>query len=151
MKLTKLVRNAADQTTFITSLPDQTNDGLSTNIWQWELFTSVWAAGGRVAFERGGFGMWYDDGKLYAESVTAVRIIGLDESIVKRILAKFGRDAGQLAMLCVQVKADGSHIAGLDKGREGAARLALQHGGATLLGDEACSLVYSGLEQGVDY
>jgi hypothetical protein len=133
--------------TFISSLPVRDNDGNSIARNVDVTLARLRMAGVRLSTTAGCHGMWYgDDGHLYAEEVVFVVMMG-DETAMRRELAAFGEATKQLAMLFVPVSTDRSHVAAVDEGREGAARLAKEYGGATLFpSGNAVSLQYAAID-----
>lgn len=136
--------------TIITSLPHATNDGRPTGYERGLFFAKLATDGVSYSVATPSLGFWYaDDGTLYSEAVTLVYMQG-SETAIRAAVAAFGEAAGQLEMLFVE-KHNGCILAS-GRGKEAAAKLAKQYGGATLTPNGiAISLDYASLVAGVDY
>lgn len=134
----------------ITSLPHQTNDGKPTGRERAIFFATLRSSGVRYEVQEPCYGFWYaDDGTLYQDETTIVHMLG-NEGAIRRAVGAFGEAAGQIEMLYVPQTFD--CVVGVNDGREGAALLAKEYGGATLLPNGvAVSLKYASLVAGQDY
>lgn len=137
----------------ITSLPITNHAGESTAQAIYRVAATLRAAGVTYTMTPGCTGYWYEGegagATLYRDETILVEMDG-NEAAIKRALARFGEDAEQYEVLLVPRGAD--HVLDRAYGDEGAARLARQHGGATLFpGGVAVSFRYAALVHGRDY
>jgi len=151
-----VMRNCAEGdttvATIITSLPHTTNDGQSTFLARATFFATLRANGVKFTFETPCTGFWYsDEGKLYEQECTLVTMHG-SEGAMRAAVGAFGYTVGDLEMLFVEKTSGDKYIQAVASGHKGAAALAKDFGGATLLPDGyAISLRYASLVAGVDY
>lgn len=135
--------------TYITALPtiDHNNDSTLEAIYR--VAATLRAAGVVFNMTPGCYGYWYEGDDLYENEAVMVEMSG-DVDAMRRALGRFGEDAAQYEVLFVE-RTDGLVI-GRDSGKEGAARLAKEHGGSTLMpGGVAVSFKYRALVHRRDY
>ena len=137
-------------TTLITSLPHSTNDGRSTDLARLIFLAQLDADGVHYTVETPCYGFWYDDDStLYQDETSLVTMTG-SAAAIRKAVARFGEQAGQIEMLFVQYR-DG-YVLEIGEGKAAAQSLARKHGGATLKPNgEAWSFSYASLVAGVDY
>ena len=134
---------------YITSLPVTNHQHESTAEAIYRVMATLRAAGITYNVTPGAVGFWYEGADLYRDDTVLLEMSG-DPAVMRRALARFGEDAEQYEVLFVERTA--GLVVGRGFGAEDAARLAKEHGGATLMpGGVAVSFKYASLVHGRDY